>query len=279
MSTDLALVGATAPDLSEPAAVASARPRVLAFVRNWLVAGEQREDFAAIRARLRELGAELTVLTARGAWTFRPGERGVFSDRITGDAVTAGVLYSIRDRDAVVVLDGRNVIHFAHQAERGLAASMTDVLAAACDALRERPCNRERVLFTRREWALACLVVGCSLALRGTRPGAASRAAPHAAAAPHPIDARVQTLEQLGARVERRRFARGTRPVLPATAIAPGALRGSLDLAPGAVVTCTSVSSRGATTPCATTGARMSPIQSAAGGASSEIPRTRSSAT
>ncbi len=101
----------------------TSRARVLAFTRSWSLDREQPITLAAIRDRLRSLGAELIVLCDTGVWSFH-GDEVEHTDRLVGDVVTAAMLYGARDRDeAVFVCDGATVIRVA-QATTDLALAL-----------------------------------------------------------------------------------------------------------------------------------------------------------
>ncbi|MBA3393660.1 MAG: hypothetical protein H0T89_13505 [Deltaproteobacteria bacterium] len=204
-------------------------PRLVAFVRDWSLDRASTAELTAISARLRELDAELLVLSKAGAWSFTRDREIVFCDRLAGDVATAAMLYGVRpDAEAVFVIDGRNVVRFAHRPEEPLTASLLEALDTAGEALaaRDRLTRLERVLFTRREWTVTSLVVGCTMVFVG-------RSVDHRAV--RMDDARGAVVEKLGERLERRRFARGTGPV----------------------ATCVASTSRGAITPCAPIGAAL----------------------
>jgi xanthine dehydrogenase YagT iron-sulfur-binding subunit len=198
-------VGAHAPDLvvrGVEQRPAHGEPRVLAFARGWTPAGEPPELIAAIRAQLRGLGAELLVLSDGGVWSMRaddPVEQlAAPGAQFAADVATAAMLYGVRDgAGAVFVIDGRGVVRFAHRPEqppRSVCQALADALAIAVAALHDRAMHepRQRVLCTRREWAVTCLVIGCAATfLRGckerSRPPAERTAEP-AAAAPADVE-------------------------------------------------------------------------------------------
>jgi xanthine dehydrogenase YagT iron-sulfur-binding subunit len=169
-------IGSHAPEIVRTALdgqVPRGEPRVLAFSRD----GSFERDAAAapgaldaIRAQLRGLGAELIVLSPAGAWSLgaddpvEPLPHG--ADAV--DVATAAALYSVGDgEDAVFVIDSRGVVRFVHrsaQRTRPLCAALAEALAVAGRAQHTRDAQgaRQRVLFTRREWTVTCLVVGCA---------------------------------------------------------------------------------------------------------------------
>jgi len=169
------IIGSPAPDvavtgLANPAVHGA--PRVLAFAHAWSLETEPAEALRAIRAQLRGLGAELVVLSRRGAWSVRaddPAEPlGPPIDRLALEVAMAEMLYGVHERgDAVFVIDGDGVVRFTYRPEQGqpaVSSALADALAIAGKALQARAAAgaRARVLFTRREWTVTCLVVGCS---------------------------------------------------------------------------------------------------------------------
>jgi len=166
-------VGSHAPALAlhaVPEESASYRvPRVLAFLRGWSVERESAESLVALRAQLRGLGAELTILSDSGVWSFRPDdeieELGACSDRLAADIELAAALYGVRG-EGIFVIDGKGLVRFAHRSDEPFASTLAEALAAAHEAMLHRS-QTERVLFTRREWTLTCLVTGCALAFLG----------------------------------------------------------------------------------------------------------------
>jgi len=194
-------------------------PRVLAFVREWSLEAHDPEALETLRRRIGQLEAELVVLSRAGVW-FVSRERGVeHRDRLVPDATTTALLYGVRDgTDAVFLIDDRGVVRFAYEPGGPLAGSLVDAFDAAGEALaaRERHTKLERVLFTRREWALTCMVVGFTRTFLGSCVGRASaRGVPEAIGPTQSVrisDARGTVVEQLEERLERRRLARGTEP-------------------------------------------------------------------
>lgn len=238
-------IGSASPECSlfELMAGTGGRPRLLVFVHGWSLAWEDDHEVGTIRARLRELDAELVVLSDGGVWAFGAGEESArYSARLTAEIAAAAQLYGVgRSGEAVFVIDGRGVVRFAHTPDRPLAASIVEALEAAAEALRarERHSKLERVLFTRREWQLTALVVGCALAFLGGCTTmapllpVAKRALVRAAELGR--DARLAVVDAMVARLDsRRRLARGS--------VAPPA-----------------IGSRAATTPCAPRGALAAP--------------------
>lgn len=210
-------VGSIAPGL----APLHCTPRVLAFVREWSLHEQLPEDREILRRRVAQLDAELVVLARAGVW-FVSRERGIeLRDRFVPDAATAAVLYGVPPgSDAVFVIDGRGVVRFAYEPGGALDATLAAAFDAAGEALaaRDRHTRMERVLFSRREWALTCLVVGCTRTFVGSCVGRASAnaqpvpVAPGATQSVRICDARGTVVEKLEERLERRRLARGTEP-------------------------------------------------------------------
>ncbi len=233
MFTEHVRVGSIAPELplhAEPEP--GSPPRIVAFVRDWSLDGTPTAELTALSARLRELDAELLVLSQAGVWSFTRDREIVFCARLAADLATAAMLYGVRaDAEAVFVIDGRNVVRFAHRPDALLTATLREALDTAGEALsaRDRLTRLERVLFTRREWTVTSLVVGCTMAFVG---GSVDRRQVRI------DDARGAVVEKLGERLERRRFARGTGPV----------------------ATCVASTSRGATTPCAPIGTPLTMV-------------------
>jgi len=184
-------VGSVAPALALSAVPEESAqyhvPRVLAFLRDWSADSASPESLAALRAQLRGLGAELTVLSQQGVWSFRPDdeieELGAYSDRLAADIALAAALYGVGDRgEAVFVMDGKGLVRFAQRSDRPFTSTLAEALAAAHAAMATRT-QAERVLFTRREWTLTCLVTGCALAFLGSckqqdKPAPAARGEP-----------------------------------------------------------------------------------------------------
>ena len=145
--------------------------RVLAFVHDGL-RGERPAGLAAIRAELRGLGAELVVVSPAGVWAVRaddPLEPLAAADgAAAGEVACAAACYGATDDDMVFVIDGRGMVRFSHRLARGGAvwAALGEALAIAGQALHARSASdaRQRVLFTRREWTVTCLVIGCATA-------------------------------------------------------------------------------------------------------------------
>ena len=183
---DRAEVGFLAPVLSlrEDEAPRPRRPRVLGFVRAWSIDREPERELAHVREQLAELDAELVIACDDGAWSFVRDRQPVYCERLAADVVTAAAAYGVT-ADAAFVIDHRGVTRFAHRTGRPLGARLTDAHDAAVEALewRDPQTKLQHVLWTPREWALKCLVVGCSLTFAGTA-------------------------------AEQRRFARGTGPLV-----------------------------------------------------------------
>ncbi len=181
-------VGTRAPELAfHQGPTPRRRPRVLAFVHDWTPPRDAVE-IERVRAQLRGLGAELAVLSAHGAWSFRPDDSAEPIDGI-GDHGAIAKCYGVhRDRDAVFVIGADSMIRFAHVPETPLADSLASALAAAVDALHAR--RNPPITFTRREWATSCLVSGFALALlascRSARDGEPEKRPPEPAPATPP---------------------------------------------------------------------------------------------
>ena len=162
-------VGARAPDvITGPQSRRPAEPRVLAFVRDAAFAPDQVT--AALRAQLRGLGAELLVLAPAGAWRVSADDP---PEPAAVDVTAAAAGYGVVDgREAVFVIDGRGIVRFAHRPDHrpdhplDAIATLADALAIATEAVHARDAHgaRDRVLFTRREWNVTCLVVGFATA-------------------------------------------------------------------------------------------------------------------
>lgn len=218
MTRDAVQVGSMAPSLAQNL---HGHPRVLAFVRDWSLAREPPAALASMRARLAALDAELIMLARAGAWSFTGRRDPVCCDRLAANLATTALLYGVRgDGEAVFVIDGRGIVRFAHRPDAPLSATLLEALDAAGEAhqARDRLTRMERVLFSRRDWALTCLVVGCTLTFAGTRPATGPAVIEARSAQPKPpvvqrTDARGAVVGRLGERLERTRFARGTGPV------------------------------------------------------------------
>ena len=166
-------VGTPVPDLAVSGLERRTHvPHVLAFVRDGLC-GERPIEPGAIRAELRGLGAELIVVSPAGVWRVRaddPVEALAGSgDALAAEVAGASACYGVRPGDdAVFVIDGRGVVRFTHRIQhRGdVWTRLGEALAIAGRGVRTRDAHdaRQRVLFTRREWAVTCLVVGCATA-------------------------------------------------------------------------------------------------------------------
>jgi xanthine dehydrogenase YagT iron-sulfur-binding subunit len=154
-------VGARAPEIV-PIVSFAGRPRVLAFVREWTATVLTATDRERIRSQLRGLGADLTIVSARGAWALRPDDalEAIETDRSNLAAKRYGVT---APRDAVFVIDGDGVIRFSHTFLGPCGDALGMALGAAVDAMLGR--RNVPVTFTRREWATSCLVTGFAVAL------------------------------------------------------------------------------------------------------------------
>jgi xanthine dehydrogenase YagT iron-sulfur-binding subunit len=86
------------------------------------------------------------------------------------DAATAASAYGVAEgEDAVFVLDGRGVVRFMHRLAapaRPMWSALAEALSIAGQAVHARASHgvKERLLFTRREWSVTCLIVGCAAA-------------------------------------------------------------------------------------------------------------------
>ena len=197
-------VGTPAPDLAVSGLDRRTHvPHVLAFVRDGLD-GERPIEPGAIRAELRGLGAELVVVSPAGVWRVRaddPVEPLAGSgDGLAAEVAAASECYGVRPGDdAVFVIDGRGVVRFTHRIQRrgDVWTRLSEALAIAGRGVRARDTHdaRQRVLFTRREWAVTCLVVGCATAfLAGCLAGCKEQQRPpdrRAGAEPPPPDVEV----------------------------------------------------------------------------------------
>jgi xanthine dehydrogenase YagT iron-sulfur-binding subunit len=203
MSTSLVgpMVGAPAPELALTGwtgRASSGEPRVLAFVTRGFEAPGP-ETLRAIRAQLRGLGAELVVLSPAGAWSMRaddpPEQLAPRSNELAGDVAATAQQYGARGGDAVFVVDSAGVVRFAHHPTEQLGAvydTLATALAIAGEAMHARaaPGTVQRVLFTRREWTVTCLVTGFAAALFASCKDSPRKAPEPAAAvvAPDPSD-------------------------------------------------------------------------------------------
>jgi xanthine dehydrogenase YagT iron-sulfur-binding subunit len=178
-------LGSHAPELSVCGLDSPGRgePRVLAFVHGG-VSHERPAGLGAIRAELRGLGAELVVVSPAGVWRVRADDPleplASAGDALATAASQAAASYGVSaGDDAVFVIDGRGMVRFSHQLAadgardaRSVWPMLGDALAIAGRAMHARETHdaRQRVLLTRREWTVTCLVVGCATAfLAGCR--------------------------------------------------------------------------------------------------------------
>jgi xanthine dehydrogenase YagT iron-sulfur-binding subunit len=173
------------------------RPRVLAFVRVWRPA---HEHAGQIRALLRGLGAEMTILSDSGVWSFRPDDPievlPCAAARLAANVHTTELLYGVgEDRDAVFVIDEHGTVAFSHAPREPLTDMLAGALGAAVDAMHAK--QTPPITFTRREWATSCLVTGFAVALFGCKsdkprskpvPDADDRGAPAPPPAPADLD-------------------------------------------------------------------------------------------
>jgi xanthine dehydrogenase YagT iron-sulfur-binding subunit len=183
-------VGSAAPELAVSGIDRRAghgEPRVLAFLHDGL-GREPAEALGAtgpsgasgtIRAELRGLGAELVIVSPGGIWAVRPddpvealaGAGAALADEVAAAAQRYGVL---ADDEAVFVVDGRGVVRFSYRLpvqDDAVLAQLARALALAGRAMHARDDHdpRQRVLFTRREWTVTCLVAGCAAAFLGCK--------------------------------------------------------------------------------------------------------------
>jgi xanthine dehydrogenase YagT iron-sulfur-binding subunit len=166
-------VGTPAPDLAVSGLERRTHvPHVLAFVRDGL--GDERPiEPSAIRAELRGLGAELVVVSPAGVWRVRADDPvepvAGAGDALAAEVAAASDCYGVRPGDdAVFVIDGRGVVRFTYRVQRrgDVWTRLSEALVIAGRGVRARDAHdaRQRVLFTRREWAVTCLVAGCATA-------------------------------------------------------------------------------------------------------------------
>jgi xanthine dehydrogenase YagT iron-sulfur-binding subunit len=169
-------VGAHAPDLAVSGLerrTSRGVPRVLAFVHDGL-GHERPAGLGAIRGELRGLGAELVVVSPAGVWLVRADDPleplATAGDALAAEVAEASEGYAVgAGEDAVFVIDGRGVVRFTHRIAPGGApvwSRLADALAIAGRGVHARDARdaRQRVLFTRREWSVTCLVVGFATA-------------------------------------------------------------------------------------------------------------------
>lgn len=157
--------------------ISHGEPRVLAFLQHRL-GHEPPRELAAIRAELRGLGAELLVISPHGIWSVRADDplevvTGPAGDARITDAVQTAERYGVASgSDAVTVIDERGIVRFTHRLEGATGAVWTKLASALAIAgramlVRDRHDAKQRVLFTRREWTLTSLVIGCATAFLG----------------------------------------------------------------------------------------------------------------
>jgi hypothetical protein len=155
-------------------APARQRPRLLAFIRAWTLDSEP--SHAHLRKRLAQLDSELVIVSDEGAWTFVRECEPMYRDPSEPDVAGANQAFGVAG-DALFVIDHRGAVRFEHRPERPITAALTEALDAAAEALqwRDHQSKLERVRWTPREWALKCLVVGCSLTYVTGRPSVDQR--------------------------------------------------------------------------------------------------------
>jgi xanthine dehydrogenase YagT iron-sulfur-binding subunit len=122
-----------------------------------------------------------------------PVEQLADGDDLAVDVAATAIQYGVRGgEDAVFVIDGSGIVRFAFRPERRIHpvfATLAEALSVSGEALRSRANHdaKQRVMFTRREWSVTCLVAGCATALfaackEARRPPIEQRAEPAAAA-------------------------------------------------------------------------------------------------
>lgn len=170
-------VGSRAPEVAVtglPRRAAPGAARVLAFVDPGSIETTDTASLRAIRGQLRGLGAELVVLSRRGVWAVHaddPVEQLAYGDDLAVDVAATSIQYGVRaGEDALFVIDGSGVVRFAFRPERRIRpvfATLAGALGVAGDAMQARAHHdpRQRMMFTRREWSVTCLVAGCASAL------------------------------------------------------------------------------------------------------------------
>lgn len=156
-------------------APARQRPRLLAFIRAWTMDADPSQ-IAHLRKRLAQLDSELVVISDEGVWTFVRECEPMYRDSAEPDVAAASEAFGVT-ADALFVIDHRGAVRFEHRPDRPITAALTEALDAAAEALqwRDHQSKLERVRWTPREWALKCLVVGCSLTYVTGRPAVDQR--------------------------------------------------------------------------------------------------------
>ncbi len=107
--------------------------RVLAFAKSWSIESLDAGTIQSLRERIRSLGAELIVLTERGAWAFRAEDDvfGEYLDRVPADLALASTLFAARGgSDCVFVIDGARAVRVGQTAK-----SLVEALDAAAELL------------------------------------------------------------------------------------------------------------------------------------------------
>jgi xanthine dehydrogenase YagT iron-sulfur-binding subunit len=168
-------VGSLAPDIimsGLDGRTGHGESRVIAFVQDDSFGDATPDALRTIRSQLRGLGAELVVLSPRGVWSVRADDEieQVLADDAIDVSTAAAIRYGVATGgDAVFVIDGRGIVRFAHRPARRLSPApqmLADALAIAAEAVhaRDHQSAKDRVMFTRREWNVTCLVVGFATA-------------------------------------------------------------------------------------------------------------------
>jgi hypothetical protein len=118
--------------MTSPSFHSSPSCRVLAFARTWSIEALDPATMRSLRERIRDLGADLIVVTSTGAWAFNGSDDdGEYSDRIAADLATAASMFAHRaGGDAVFVVDGSRVVRVGHD-----APSLVEALGAAAELL------------------------------------------------------------------------------------------------------------------------------------------------
>ena len=122
--------------MTSPSLFSSSSCRVLAFAQTWSIESLDATTMQALRERIQRLGADLIVVTGKGAWSFDAAAEDEaafceYRDRIIGDLATAATLFSARGgEDAVFVLDRSRVVRVGHGAK-----SLVEALDCAAELL------------------------------------------------------------------------------------------------------------------------------------------------
>lgn len=122
--------------MPSPSLLSLSSCRVLAFARTWSIESLDPAMLQALRERIQRLGADLIVVTGKGAWSFDAAAQDAaafceYRDRIIGDLATAATLFAARGaEDAVFVLDRSRVVRVGHGAK-----SLVEALDCAAELL------------------------------------------------------------------------------------------------------------------------------------------------